>query len=886
MIDIDFKNLRRIPEGNRDAFEELVCQIIERFVHLPPQSPHHVPTGSSFHRFEGAGGDGGVECIWQLPSGKKRGYQAKLFTKFSSSEKQQMAKSIKSAISNHPEIDQYTFLFPINLTGPTGKTKSPSKKNNNYQGGSSTEKMTQWSEEWSKFSLINNQPMKIYWLGKTSIVNLLLSLDQTDELRSYWFPGTHMDNTNETIIGTMSSPHLLLPIQQGVNHSRFTYVARRTNLYGRSNELSTLRSFIDSSAKFSWMCVVGAGGKGKSRLALEFCLSLDESWDSGFLHDLKGIDWNRWQPLKQTLLIVDYAAQSVADLNKLAFSLAIRFDLKKSIRLLLLERDSRDDWKNGFLSYGTRRTAILSCCYSDDMVLSGLSDTDLWSLIQESFLIEGRVSPDAPQEIIADVLRIDAQRRPLFALLAADALIAGRHIRSWDREALLTDVLQRDMQAFWMPAGVSRADYNLLVLSTLCGGFDVKVLYEIQGAIEIPSASEYDPAKLTAMTGDLAYDTIPALAPDILGSFFVLTHLMPKHGADSRARIFRDVAWKLNSKGTSAFMARTLMDFPDHPCTVPLLDGITPNGKEEARNWAILTAYKAYWELKRDQNDKAYNITEELRKFSANTDDEDIVGAFTMAVLAQTTDAIQKRSYQSATYWADYAVNMATTLPRSGVLIQCVSVILGLTMQLVAAVEGKEAVSFYLDKLDDMFFEDGVFHEPTETIGFLTIAAVVPITSNDRKWCQRAFTYYEQNRSIILSDLEASRQMSILLSLILTGAVQHDNGMMAERVIKILKDDLSASFDPVISSYFCMCVGHLMMKTPTGMTQARLSVLRNKVVSFLKREDALDALSTLFSSKEIAIAFKAQIENGVQFQPHQMENGLNIFNTANDNLQN
>jgi hypothetical protein len=133
MSDIDFTKIRKTSGGDRSAFEELCCMIIARLDSLPPSSQHHIPSGSRYDRFEGAGGDGGVECIWTLPSGEKRAYQAKYFEKFASSEKQQMAKSFKSALLNHPEIGHYTFIFPVNPTGPTGKSKKITGKPSQHQ---------------------------------------------------------------------------------------------------------------------------------------------------------------------------------------------------------------------------------------------------------------------------------------------------------------------------------------------------------------------------------------------------------------------------------------------------------------------------------------------------------------------------------------------------------------------------------------------------------------------------------------------------------------------------------------------------------------------------------------------------------------------------------
>jgi hypothetical protein len=70
-VRIDFKNIRGdMPAGQRGAFEALVCQL----AHLQAPDP------KSYRRIEGAGGDGGVECIHRAASGGIVGYQAKYYT--------------------------------------------------------------------------------------------------------------------------------------------------------------------------------------------------------------------------------------------------------------------------------------------------------------------------------------------------------------------------------------------------------------------------------------------------------------------------------------------------------------------------------------------------------------------------------------------------------------------------------------------------------------------------------------------------------------------------------------------------------------------------------------------------------------------------------------
>jgi hypothetical protein len=71
MVQIDFSRIRGdLPDGQRGAFEDLVCQLARR----------DAPSVDSFRRIEGAGGDGGVECLVKSSDGTV-GYQAKFYTK-------------------------------------------------------------------------------------------------------------------------------------------------------------------------------------------------------------------------------------------------------------------------------------------------------------------------------------------------------------------------------------------------------------------------------------------------------------------------------------------------------------------------------------------------------------------------------------------------------------------------------------------------------------------------------------------------------------------------------------------------------------------------------------------------------------------------------------
>ena len=108
---IDFSQISLFHSGQRDSFEELVCQLARH---------DDFPKGSIYKRVDGAGGDGGVEAYWTKPNGKKTGYQAKLFLRSGDIKWAQIDKSVTQALTTHPELERYVVAFPCDLTDRAG----------------------------------------------------------------------------------------------------------------------------------------------------------------------------------------------------------------------------------------------------------------------------------------------------------------------------------------------------------------------------------------------------------------------------------------------------------------------------------------------------------------------------------------------------------------------------------------------------------------------------------------------------------------------------------------------------------------------------------------------------------------------------------------------
>ena len=90
--------------GQRDSFEQLICRLAELD-----------GSGGEFRRIRGAGGDGGVEALRLLHTGKKVGYQAKFFT--GKIDWDQISHAVETALIQHPELERYVIAIPRDFTG-------------------------------------------------------------------------------------------------------------------------------------------------------------------------------------------------------------------------------------------------------------------------------------------------------------------------------------------------------------------------------------------------------------------------------------------------------------------------------------------------------------------------------------------------------------------------------------------------------------------------------------------------------------------------------------------------------------------------------------------------------------------------------------------------
>jgi hypothetical protein len=385
-------------------------------------------------------------------------------------------------------------------------------------------------------------------------------------------------------------PRLRLDVFDVTERTALHFRARRAPLVGYDEQLARLRTFVAAPERFSWWVVTGAAGSGKSRLALEFCFELRKTWNAGFLSAQQDFsDWIKWEPDKRTLIVLDYASTRGRDIASAISGLTARkAELARPVRLLLLERSVEHEWWHQVLGAGGDRIAAESTMYDQPLELEGLSRDALWTTIT-TVVTSRDAAPQLRRDETLDALEaIDPLGRPLFALMAADALAAGKDIREWDKHSVLQYVLERNDRLFWGPAGVTDRDKNLLAFATmLVGGIEVAALSQLQGldpkgvfpVVDPTSADRFSADRYAVLTGQDSRTTLAPLEPDLVGEFFFLEQMHPRDAADfERALIVEMLAWLFSPGAAFEFTTRVLDDWSDHPAVPTLILLVNQDG--------------------------------------------------------------------------------------------------------------------------------------------------------------------------------------------------------------------------------------------------------------------------------------------------------------------
>ncbi|GAB5497683.1 MAG: hypothetical protein Phyf2KO_27630 [Phycisphaerales bacterium] len=463
---------------------------------------------------------------------------------------------------------------------------------------------------------------------RDSLSPLARSISQLSETVASEFQQTRAHISAEHERTRSGGLPIQLPWQRDDENSRFTASARRVEMRGRRRDSAWIQSFLDDEPMFQWAAVVGHGGMGKTRLALEHCYKAPNEWAAGFItletygQLPKWAGDDGWKPERPTLIVFDYVAygKHANTIHEAIHGLTLRRDeLGHKVRVLVLERpepglpgyeqqEEQQDWGGpierirqglpiGTLAdgwwnriVGTGNNAVDATCarrnsagHALPYVLEGLDETAAAAVIHELLSKRGlQPDPAKLKEHMSAVHMVVPDYRPLYLAFAAEAIAEDKLSTNWKTADLMNYVLHREnirwLQLFQDEAPDSLDRFRrLLVLATACDGLSLVedngtlLLEEIGDGELIPKPLRYDKGTRYGKLVPGATETLaPKLEPDPLGECLVLEELKAKHAPATRrlaclARRHRPVTH-------ANFLRRAAKNQPEHPALDHLLD--------------------------------------------------------------------------------------------------------------------------------------------------------------------------------------------------------------------------------------------------------------------------------------------------------------------------
>ena len=309
----------------------------------------------------------------------------------------------------------------------------------------------------------------------------------------------------------------------------------------RQPDLDKLNTWLDDTQyPQAVRLIIGAGGLGKTRLALHLCEQrIKSNWYAGFLDsDLNVMElpsnWKALIALNQPLLIViDYAETRQSDLLAL-FKIMLQTPGKLPVRLLLLARDGGEWWDNLSSKDKTCEPLLSGYATSGPYHLPPLHDEiqdrhQAYKQALRAFAEAlGVPSPDVIPELTGEHFG-----RPLYLQMAA--LLALHGERPTTAQGLTRALLNHERR-YWHGllidhnlAEPERYAEQLLALSTLTGGFPTAKaalpLWE-RAYKKVLNPAQFNQLFSTLMPLYPGKQGLQAIRPDLLGEALVAQALL------------------------------------------------------------------------------------------------------------------------------------------------------------------------------------------------------------------------------------------------------------------------------------------------------------------------------------------------------------------------
>ena len=386
---------------------------------------------------------------------------------------------------------------------------------------------------------------------------------------------------NAGTLENSESERPLLPTSK----NRFKYNSNSTLFRGRNAEIKALLNMCAEKEYFLWMGICGEGGTGKSRLAYELCVKMNErNWDVfAPLHYSANKDILREtiRHLKRDVLIcLDYVKQDIDEIEGFIRSIVENpYHKEHKVRLLLIEREKQavllDDPDIEQYKY---RTEVAPYCFEGLIELSPMEDEEICSIVGDYIEGQGSAkisSSDAIELIVETLKSVDSEgRRPLYALFIADAWLDDEELRKWDRKDALEYLLKKERQRLSRIIADSKISLNTIEKGKYFSA--VEYLYAAatyRGKIRMEEYADLIDSKwglsgkdellmaILSEYGILSLENeIVGWEPDLMGEYFCIDYLNRLKWEDAR-----DFIHGIIDNDLSAFTGYSEMIYKDYP---------------------------------------------------------------------------------------------------------------------------------------------------------------------------------------------------------------------------------------------------------------------------------------------------------------------------------
>ncbi|MBV8107294.1 MAG: tetratricopeptide repeat protein, partial [Hyphomicrobiales bacterium] len=440
-----------------------------------------------------------------------------------------------------------------------------------------------------------------------------------------------LDLLVENVVVQRSSSGADTDIQPGRPYLRLTQYVRRTKLaardnseaallsayrsdvvplIGRDRELGDLGRWLNDPRDVSVRVLVGAGGRGKTRLALELARTASmDGWLAGFasaeeldrFRSQGGVEQWRWD--KPVFAIVDYAASRAEQLRTWLSELVdASLENRPKLRLLLLERQANRalGWFTTIFGIGDDDVSLAATGLLDPpepVELTQLDELEFRRTIFTTLLTKGNTALAAPAHgADPEFDRLLGDRKwagdPLYLMMAGltAAKSGAREALSLSRADLALSAARKELDRIGKIGAGRGIDErhghpgafvrHMAVMATLAQGLELAAARTLAKSEReaLGSAASLD-ATIAALADALpesgANGGVAPILPDIIGEGAVLAWFGPKGGLTASGLDPHEsiaAAARVALAKVSASLVRTAQDF-------------APSGRIEPVKW-------------------------------------------------------------------------------------------------------------------------------------------------------------------------------------------------------------------------------------------------------------------------------------------------------------